>query len=907
MSFTQEPANTELASPSSYGVSRRSFLKLVIAAGGTAATASALPTVAAAAETPTAYPEKFTFAVMSDVHYLSPKLIAQNAAYEIAENSDRKMFSESADILARALEVVVEQAPDMVIVPGDLTKDGEYVCHEEVAALYKQAQERIAEATGKQTKFYVINGNHDLNNHHAKDFAQAGAEDTVAPDAQRTNPTEYKTDIWADFGYPEATAFFDKEGTRDGSLSYVVRPCPGLTLIVVDSCSYNLDGGDGTLAQETQDGMTQELLDWVCAQAKAAKAAGDVVIATQHHGVVEHFGYEDEIFGEYLVNKNLSYTAVAEAYADAGISAVFTGHMHANDIAKHTSAAGNTVYDIETGSLVTYPSHMRVGSFEFAQKGETLECTMTVDDQPLGAVDFDLASQGGLVEVDSADITAYGKERTLTVDSIQTMLGGMFVQPLLAQYAPLGIKGIVATLLPSLGGDAFAGVTADNLNATVWNLITTQVLPQGFEVGIVIPDVKPIGDVHIYYNAETARIEAWTVTETEDVAAIADVTYTLPEEASRQFAAELAQVPATVAVEPNVCLLYITQETFEAFLEKTYGEIDLEALSAEGQAKLLSIVNLLVRLLITAAVDKTPHSLLDLVDFCYQAHLMGCENTEGWVETAIEAIPGESGLLANVVASGVNAGLADQEFVDFATSIELDAKTLLKSDVFLIGSIAINMVAGMMENVKALLDTVVDMAGLDLGATLAGLVTGLSLFNDEPLPTTAHNALYYLVNDENVNGASADETDHHLVATATATIPVEEKPSKNELQDTIGSAEKVETAGASSDAVKEFEAALAAAQAVMNDPDATEAEISAAQARLANAIKAVEESKAQGGSGQGGNGGSNKPNNTGKPAGDKLVGTGDASMAASLAALLAGGGTIAAGIWARMTGRGDQE
>lgn len=81
---------------------------------------------------------------------------------------------------------------------------------------------------------------------------------------------------------------------------------------------------------------------------------------------------------------------------------------------------------------------------------------------------------------------------------------------------------------------------------------------------------------------------------------------------------------------------------------------------------------------------------------------MGREKTEGWVETAIKAIPRETGLLASVVASGVNAGLADQEFVDFATSIELDAKTLIKSDVVLIGSIAINMVAGMMENFKAM-------------------------------------------------------------------------------------------------------------------------------------------------------------------------------------------------------------
>lgn len=57
MSFTQEPTNTELSAPSPCDVSRRNFLKLVIAAGGTAAAASALPSTAAAAETPTAYPE----------------------------------------------------------------------------------------------------------------------------------------------------------------------------------------------------------------------------------------------------------------------------------------------------------------------------------------------------------------------------------------------------------------------------------------------------------------------------------------------------------------------------------------------------------------------------------------------------------------------------------------------------------------------------------------------------------------------------------------------------------------------------------------------------------------------------------------------------------------------------------
>lgn len=890
------------------GLSRRSFLKLVIAAGGASAAAGSLVPEAAHAEE--AYPERFTFAVMSDVHLFAPELWSDCPDYTTAENSDRKMFRESSDILDKALADVVAAKPDMVLVPGDLTKDGELVCHEWVRDRFAAARQKLA-AAGVDTQFYVINGNHDLNNHHGKDFSGGSSAD-----AERTDPLTYKS-LWAECGYTD-TVVYDADGTADGSLSYVAHPCPGLTLIAVDTCKYNVAAEDGTLAQETSGHVSADLLAWVFDQAREARAAGDVVVAFQHHGIVPHFGYEPVIFGEYLVD---DYEAVAKAYADAGISAVFTGHMHANDIAAATYGE-STIYDIETGSLVTYPSRMRMGSLEFAQRGERLECTLTVDSHDLGDVTLD---ECGLAT--TAGITAYGKERTLTVDSVQTMLGGMFVQPLLAQYAPLGIKGIMASLLPSLGGDAFAGVTAENLNATLWSLITTQILPQGFDVGIVIPDVSIVGDVHIYYNAETSRIEAWTVTETEDVDTVADVTYTLPEDASRQFAADLAQVPATMAVEPNVCLLYITQETFDAFLEKTYGEIDLEALSAEGQAKLLSIVNLLVRLLVTAAVDETPHSLLDLVDFCYQAHLMGCEKTEGWVETAIEAIPGESGLLASVVASGVNAGLADQEFVDFATSIELDAKTLLKSDVVLIGSIAINMVANMMKNVKALLDTVVDMAGLDLGVTLAGLVTGLDLMG-LPVPALAQNALDTLVHDTNVT------EDHDFSLKASAALPSdpggdEDVVDKSGLQAAIDQASALDVSGASQSALDQYYGALAAALRVASDPDATAAEVDAARSALVAAIQAVRDSQASGGdggsgsgnpgsgSGSGsGNGGGgsgaggsgNGGSSSGRPGTGRLPDTGDRSgTVAPVAAAVLGGIAVAAGVGVRTMGGSAEE
>ena len=855
------------------GVSRRSFLKLSIAMGGAAAIAASAPETARAAEDQ-AYPDSFTFAVMSDVHLFSPDLWSDCPDYTTAENSDRKMFRESSDILDKALADVVAAKPDMVLVPGDLTKDGERVCHEWVRDRFAAARQHLADA-GVDTQFYVINGNHDLNNHHGKDFSGGSSVD-----AERTDPMTYKS-LWAECGYTDTVAY-DTDGTADGSLSYVAHPCPGLTLIAVDTCKYNVAAEDGTLAQETSGHVPADLLAWVCDQAREARAAGDVVVAFQHHGIVPHFGYEPVIFGEYLVD---DYEAVAKAYAEAGISAVFTGHMHANDIAAATYGE-NTIYDIETGSLVTYPSRMRMGSLEFAQRGEKLACTLTVDSHDLGDVTLDKC---GLAT--TAGITAYGKERTLTVDSVQTMLGGMFVQPLLAQYAPLGIKGILASLLPSLGGDAFAGVTEENLDAALWGLVTG-ILPQdiasGFKVSVKVLIITI--DLSIYYNPASQRIEAWRYKDTGDAQ---EVSLSLDPDLER----EIVRVFSSRAIEASDAepLVVITADSLSAFLEKLYAEVDADALSENGQQKLLSIVDMLVRTLIESPVDEAPHSLLDLVDFCYQAHLMGDEKTEGWVETAIEGTPA---LLSTIVASGVNSGLSDATLTDLTTGLSLDLTSLLvKTDNGLSG-LAVSAVAGMAENVQDLLDMLTGTLGVDLGSTLAGLLADLSLFG-QPVPALAQNALGTLAHDDNV------ATDHDFSLDATATLPSdpggdEDVVDKSELQEVIDQAEGLELAGASQAALDRYYAALAAALRLMSDPNATEAQVADARADLASAIEAVEKSKpAQGGnSGNAGQGGNDDSGGNGS-----LPKTDDpTNAAAAVLATALGGAALAAGLGARMRG-----
>ena len=95
-------------------------------------------------------------AVMSDDHYLSPSMIRDTADYTTALNSDRKMFAESDAILRTMLDAVRQDKPDVLLISGDLTKDGEQECHKALAKALQQLQRDVP-----GLKVYVINGNHD--------------------------------------------------------------------------------------------------------------------------------------------------------------------------------------------------------------------------------------------------------------------------------------------------------------------------------------------------------------------------------------------------------------------------------------------------------------------------------------------------------------------------------------------------------------------------------------------------------------------------------------------------------------------------------------------------------------------------------------------------------------------------
>ena len=361
-------------------------------------------------------------AVMSDTHYLSPNMIKDTSDYTDALNSDRKLLTESSEINLKLLDAVREDKPDILLISGDLTKDGELEGHKEFSARLQQVQKDVP-----GMKVYVINGNHDIRNENAKNF---NTPDGKAVPATRTQPEDFASVY--DFVYSDGSIvarYTPPQDKESGQLSYVAEPCKGVTLIALDTCCYSADNtSDNDNEHETRGEMSPELVAWATEQIKAAKAKGNHVIGLSHHGFVPHFSMEPDILKMYLVK---DYGTIAAQLADAGLEMIFTGHMHANDIAVMTTKSGNTLYDVETGSNLTYPSPMRFVQLREVS-GSLVAAVNTLNH--IGPVSYYNAVSGKYETI--ADVTEYGREHGFTVDMLNTVAGS-FVGSFLNKFVPV--------------------------------------------------------------------------------------------------------------------------------------------------------------------------------------------------------------------------------------------------------------------------------------------------------------------------------------------------------------------------------------------------------------------------------------------------------------------------------------
>lgn len=271
-------------------------------------------------------------AVVSDIHYTAPALFTNGAeagrAFQAYLAQDPKLIAYSDPIWRRVLADLRADKPDILLVPGDLTKDGERMSHEALAGFFRRLQ-------NDGINVFVVPGNHDVANPEAMRYDGDNAYPTPGVSAAAFSA------LYAAFGYAAALS-------RDaGSLSYVVQPCPGLWIMGIDACRYEDNGEKST----TGGRIKPQTLAWMLERLAEARAQNIAVFGMMHHNLLEHYTNQSQLDPGYVID---DWQNVSETLMNAGLRVVFTGHYHATDITRLQSAKAE-LFDIETGSLVTAP------------------------------------------------------------------------------------------------------------------------------------------------------------------------------------------------------------------------------------------------------------------------------------------------------------------------------------------------------------------------------------------------------------------------------------------------------------------------------------------------------------------------------------------------------------------------
>lgn len=172
---------------------------------------------------------------ITDPHFYSPSLTDGGERYQkIMENAAGRAALDVEKILESFAKEMKELKPDVLVVSGDMTLNGEKESHREFAAYLEEF-----ERNGIQV--LVIPGNHDINNPYARtirDKEVAKAESITGEDFEA---------IYRDFGYAEAL-----ERDED-SLSYVAEVSENLWVLMLDTCIYRDSHQDtGSLSYHTK-------------------------------------------------------------------------------------------------------------------------------------------------------------------------------------------------------------------------------------------------------------------------------------------------------------------------------------------------------------------------------------------------------------------------------------------------------------------------------------------------------------------------------------------------------------------------------------------------------------------------------------------------------------------------------
>lgn len=280
------------------------------------------------AEVPASEPSEETsgngckIVVASDIHYLARDLTDFQKGFQYsADHGDGKVMQYIWEITDAFVEEVKNERPDLVVLSGDLTYEGEKESHVEFAGKLKEIEKA-------GIPVIVIPGNHDINNSNAVQFVG-----DTSLGAENITPEEFE-EIYQDFGYNEAVS-------RDpASLSYVYQVNDYTRAMMLDTCQYdpkNLVGGM----------IGDDTYDWIEEQMEEARNLGMNVIPVGHHNLLD----ESEV---YLQDCTIEHSEqLIDQLESWDVPLFLSGHLHVQHYMRSNNDSG--IYEVVTSSLSTPP------------------------------------------------------------------------------------------------------------------------------------------------------------------------------------------------------------------------------------------------------------------------------------------------------------------------------------------------------------------------------------------------------------------------------------------------------------------------------------------------------------------------------------------------------------------------
>lgn len=302
------------------------------------------------------------FAVLSDTHYISRRMIA--------DPENKELMLQPA-VTEQAVMQAAEEA-DVLLITGDLTDRGDRYSHEDFCDFLRKMK-----SNGK--KINVIFATHDFNHHKA--FTRKFGEKVRYKSEPWTKPWfngenirwhDYVTDEFSDLSEDECAPQLVESLCPEEIWEMYREFGPDEAYSVHESSfSYCVDLDENTRCLMLNDSFRNEeclndksasyspsCFRWIEKMYNEAKRDGKFIFACSHHPLVPPApAYR---IGAGKENRDMRSPVPGHTLADIGINLAFTGHTHFCDVGYVKSEKGNMLCDITVPSVRFYPPSYRL-------------------------------------------------------------------------------------------------------------------------------------------------------------------------------------------------------------------------------------------------------------------------------------------------------------------------------------------------------------------------------------------------------------------------------------------------------------------------------------------------------------------------------------------------------------------